>query len=141
MGPKTTRAFVMFCLFALLYPVMASTPSESAPDAPHLQVLEVLEERLGLSEEQAAAVEPVLAQHHSEQQAVFERLGINPNASRSAPRPSRTELFELASALLPVWEKSNVAMADILTDAQMEAWMKYQNERRNQLRRRLQGRR
>ena len=141
MGPKTIRAVVMFCLFALLSPVMASTPSESAPDAPHLQVLKVLEERLELSAEQASAVEPVLEQQHLDQQAVFERLRINPNASRSAPRPSRTELFELASALLPVWEQATTAMADILDETQMNEWLRYQNERRNQLRRRLQGRR
>ncbi|MBB6086745.1 hypothetical protein [Wenzhouxiangella marina] len=120
---------------------MASTPSDGTSTAPHLEALAVLEDRLGLSEEQTAAVEPVLAQHHVEQQAVFERLRINPNASRSAPRPSRTELFELASALMPVWEQANVAMAEILDEAQMAEWMVYQNERRNQLRRRLQGRR
>ena len=103
--------------------------------------LEELETRLGLTAEQASAVELVLEQHHVEQQSVFEQLRINPNASRSAPRPSRGELFELANALFPVWDRTRVAMADILTEAQMDEWMKYQNERRNYLRRRLQGRR
>lgn len=135
------KATLLVALFALASPGMASTPSEGTSTAPHLEALAVLEDRLGLSEEQTAAVEPVLAQHHVEQQAVFERLRINPNASRSAPRPSRTELFELASALMSVWEQANVAMAEILDEAQMAEWMVYQNERRNQLRRRLQGRR
>lgn len=138
MNPK---AAVLFCLLVLASPMLASTPTDTAPDAPYLQALALLQDRLGLSEDQAAAVEPVLQQHHIEQQAVFERLRINPNASRSAPRPSRTELFELASALMPVWEQTNTAMADILTDSQIEEFMRYQNERRNQLRRRLQGRR
>jgi len=141
MDPKVAVLFLL-CSLALLPPsAVASTSAESASGSPHLMALEELETRLGLTAEQASAVELVLEQHHVEQQSVFEQLRINPNASRSAPRPSRGELFELANALFPVWDRTRVAMADILTEAQMDEWMKYQNERRNYLRRRLQGRR
>jgi len=141
MDPKAAALFLLCSLILLPSSAKASTTADSAAVAPHLEVLAVLEDRLDLSPEQATAVEPVLAQHHVEQQAVFEQLRINPNASRSAPRPSRGELFKLANALFPVWNQTNIAMADILTEAQMDEWMRYQNERRNHLRRRLQGRR
>jgi len=139
-----SRSSFLF-LVVLLVPLGLSTMPTARADAmahsPSLEALELLKERLALTDAQIVEVEPVLRQHQMAQQAVFDLHDIDPRAGRAAPRPSRSELFELASALMPVWEQADSAMAEILTDEQLREWRVFQNERRNQLQRRLRGRR
>jgi hypothetical protein len=141
MYSKPSLHFLLLALATMALSALPVARADTVGSAPHLLALEVLTVRLALTEDQAAEVEPVLQQHHLAQQAVFEQHDIDPQAGRAAPRPSRRELFELAGDLMPIWEQANAAMAAILTDEQMREWLAYQNERRNQLQRRLRGRR
>jgi hypothetical protein len=141
MYSKSSFMFLLVLLIPLGLSTIPTARADAMAHSPPLETLELLRERLALTDAQLVEVEPVLRQHHVAQQAVFDLHDINPRAGLAAPRPSRSELFALASALRPVWEQADSAMAEILTDEQLREWRLFQNERRNQLQRRLRGRR
>jgi hypothetical protein len=93
--------------------------------------------RLDLSDAQRAELEPLLLDQFEETRRLLERHGLD---EPSANRPNRRQMLALARDLKPLRERTDREVAAILSEEQMTEFRKIQEERRDQMRARFQGR-
>ena len=99
-------------------------------------------ERLGLTDEQVARIEPILESSFEASMLVLENHGIDLEVPRDQrERPSFRTMRAIGSDLKAVRQETAEEMAEILTDVQMEEFRKIQEERRAELRERIRARR
>ena len=106
--------------------------------------IEQTKQRLNLTDEQIAQIEPILASSFEATALVLENHGIdlNPGAPRDQrERPSFRTMRAIGKDMQAVREETAAEMAEVLTDEQMEEYRKIQEERRVELRERIRARR
>ena len=106
--------------------------------------IEETRQRLNLTDEQIALIEPVLASNFEATMLVLENHGIeiDPGAPREQrERPGFRKMRAISRDLQAVREETAAEMAEILTDEQMVEYRAIQEERRSELRDRIRARR
>ncbi|MBB5517375.1 hypothetical protein [Amphiplicatus metriothermophilus] len=96
--------------------------------------LDEIRARLALTEEQQAAVEPILRESLARRAALAER-------ARAEGRPSRRELRRLREEADQIRKETRTRIAPILTPVQLAEYDRIQDELRQEARERLRARR
>ena len=105
--------------------------------------IEQTKQRLNLTDEQLAQIEPSLESSLEAKALVLENHGIDldPDVPRDQrERPGFRKMRAVSKDLQAVREETATEMAEILTDEQMEEYRKIQEERRVALRERIRAR-
>ena len=105
--------------------------------------IEQTKQRLNLTDEQLAQIEPILESSFEATALVLENHGIdlNPDVSRDQrERPGFRKMRAVSKDLQAVREETAAEMAEVLTAEQMEEYRKIQEERRVALRERIRAR-
>lgn len=116
-------------------PAGAQTKQTDAARADEVAArLDEFRKRLALTEEQKAAVEPILRESLARRAALAER-------ARADGRPSRRELRRLRDDVDRIRKETRAALAPILTAVQLAEYDRIQDELRAEARERLRARR
>lgn len=105
--------------------------------------IEQTKQRLNLTDEQLAQIEPILESSFEATALVLENHGIdlNPDVPRDQrERPGLRKMRAVSKDLQAVREETAAEMAEVLTAEQMEEYRKIQEERRVALRERIRAR-
>lgn len=103
--------------------------------------LEQVIEELELTDEQVAAMRPILEDGFERQAAVLEEHGISLDDRSREGRLSRRERRGLRSNLKDEREETLEALSDVLNEEQLEAYENMAEERQDEMRSRLKDRR
>lgn len=103
--------------------------------------LEQVIENLELTDEQVEALRPIFQSSFERQAAVLEQYGIDLSDGEQGGKLSRRERRKLRGDLKDEREKTDDAIAEVLTDDQFHAYKEMAEERRDEMRERLKGRR
>ena len=99
-------------------------------------------ERLALTDEQIEAIEPILRRSFEEQSAVLEDAGFSMDGqSRGGQRPNLRQLRALSRELDAIRASTREELAGVLSEQQLEEYDEIQQERRAQIRSRIEARR
>jgi len=142
----TIRAFRTAALAALavLSSAFATPADETGADDARAAVaaeaeerMETLRERLELTDEQAAALEPIVADNIERRRVLLEEAGIEPGGER----PSRREMKKLRDGLNALRKETEPKIAEILTAEQMAEYRAFQDETKSEMREAIKARR
>ena len=106
--------------------------------------IEETKQRLNLTDEQIARIEPILESNFEATTLVLESHGIEfgPDVPREQrERPGFRKMRAISRDLQAVREETAAEMAEVLTEEQMTEYRKIQEERRAELRDRIRARR
>ena len=103
--------------------------------------LEQVIEELELTDEQVAAMRPILEASFERQAAVLEEHGISLDDRSREERLGRRERRALRSDLKDEREETLEALSDVLSEEQLEAYESMADERKDEMRSRLKDRR
>ena len=103
--------------------------------------LEQVIEELELTDEQVAAMRPILEASFERQAAVLEEHGVSLEDRSREDRLSRRERRALRSDLKDEREETMEALSEVLNDEQLEAYRDMAEERQDEMRSRLKNRR
>lgn len=140
----TTLATILATTMALLVTVLPA----AAADADRRQLseeqrarlearIEEVRDRLALTDEQKAALEPVLRKDFERRIAILNEHGVT---RESDERPSRREARALRRDLKAAKEEAEKEITRILDDRQMEEYRRIQDEAREAMRERIRTR-
>ncbi|MEM6463136.1 MAG: LTXXQ motif family protein [Pseudomonadota bacterium] len=125
--------FYLLLLVLFVTAAPAQTPQNPALK-PAVEQLQVLSERLQLTEEQRTAVQPIMFEYMQVTRAVMEKHGIDP---QSGKRPPLSALRAARGDLKKNREKLDSSMAAVLSPQQMQTFRQFQDEQRKAARARL----
>lgn len=103
--------------------------------------LEQVIENLELTDEQVEALRPIFQSSFERQAAVLEQYGIDLSDGEQGGKLSRRERRKLRGDLKDEREKTDDAIAEVLTDEQFDAYKEMAEERQDEMRERLKDRR
>ena len=128
----TSRALVTLAAASALTLGAAWARAGEGPSPPPspARIISHLEENIGLTEEQKGLLAPVVEESHDRHREIQRKYGKQERALRRAAREERQAV---ASAV-------DTQLASILTDEQMEEYLKLKEERRSQGRKGARGR-
>lgn len=128
----------------LIFPLMLGLLIVSAPAAQAQptdeQIAQAQErmaemrERLQLTDEQAAELEPIITAAVEKQQAVMDKHGVSMSGGG---RPSRRQLMQMRSDVDAVRQETNSQVKSVLKNDQYEEFLKIQEERKAERRARM----
>lgn len=132
----------------ILFSLMASLTTSLAQQVDSDQIaefearIEQTKQRLNLSDEQVANIEPVLISRAEASMLVLENNGIDLTVPREQrERPGFQQMQTIAKELQAVREETAEEMAEILSEEQMQEYRKIQKENRAEMRERIRARR
>lgn len=100
--------------------------------------IEELQTRLGLTDEQLEEMRPVIAKNFEKTLQAFDEAGLEQGGG-GASSLGRRDRIRLGRQIRDIQEETVKKMRDILTDEQMDEYEEIQEERREELRARMQG--
>jgi Spy/CpxP family protein refolding chaperone len=103
--------------------------------------LEQVIENLELTDEQVEALRPIFQSSIERQAAVLEQYGIDLSDGEQGGKLSRRERRKLRGDLKDEREKTDDAIAEVLTDEQFDAYKEMAEERQDEMRARRKDRR
>lgn len=103
--------------------------------------LEQVIENLELTDEQVEALRPIFQSSFERQAAVLEQYGIDLSDGEQGGKLSRRERRKLKGDLKDEREKTDDAIAEVLTDEQFDAYKEMAEERQDEMRERRKDRR
>lgn len=103
--------------------------------------LEQVIENLELTDEQVEALRPIFQSSFERQAAVLEQYGIDLSDGEQGGKLSRRERRKLRGDLKDEREKTDDAIAEVLTDEQFDAYKEMAEERQDEMRERRKDRR
>ena len=126
---------------ALLLSGVAVAQDREEIEAKAEERLEQVIENLELTDEQVEALRPIFQSSFERQAAVLEQYGIDLSDGEQGDKLSRRERRKLRGDLKDERERTEDAIAEVLTDDQFHAYKEMAEERRDEMRERLKGRR
>ena len=135
---------VMVTIVSLMASLTTSLAQQADPDrVAELEArVEQTRERLNLTDEQVARIEPILESSFEASMLVLENHGIDLSVPRDQrERPGFRKMRAIAKDMKAVRQETAEEMAEILSDEQMEEYRKIQEERRAELREQIRARR
>lgn len=138
------RWMVIATIIGLMASLTTSLAQQVDPDRlAELEArIEQTKQRLNLTDQQVAQIEPVLESSFEASMLVLEDHGIDLTVPRDQrERPGFRKIRAIAKDLKAVREETAEEMAEILTDEQMKEYREIQEERRAELREQIRGRR
>ncbi|MEM9997081.1 MAG: hypothetical protein AAF809_05225 [Bacteroidota bacterium] len=145
LAPPTSTRFhgasllnlALLVLFSLLLAAPAfaqpTEPSDEARERLRAQVDATLD-RLDVTDEQRAAVAPILEASMLERLAVLQEYGIDPQNPSANGRPSIRTMRKMRGDIEDVQERTEEQLEEHLTDDQIDAWKDIEKERQAQMR-------
>ncbi len=104
------------------------------------QRLATVAERLQLTEEQKAQIEPIITDSFTQRQEILARYGIDPQAgSGRSGRPNPRTARKLRQEMESVRDATTSQMEAILDDEQLAEFARIQEESRAELRSQIRG--
>jgi Spy/CpxP family protein refolding chaperone len=100
--------------------------------------IEELQTRLGLTDEQLEEICPVIAKNFEKTLQAFDEAGLEQGGG-GASSLGRRDRIRLGRQIRDIQEETVKKMREILTDEQMDEYEEIQEERREELRARMQG--
>lgn len=100
--------------------------------------IEELQTRLGLTDEQLEEMRPVIAKNFEKTLQAFDEAGLEQGGG-GASSLGRRDRIRLGRQIRDIQEETDKKIRDILTDEQMDEYEEIQEERREELRARMQG--
>jgi Spy/CpxP family protein refolding chaperone len=100
--------------------------------------IEELQTRLGLTDEQLEEMRPVIAKNFEKTLQAFDEAGLEQGGG-GASSLGRRDRIRLGRQIRDIQEETVKKMREILTDEQMDEYEEIQEERREELRARMQG--
>ncbi len=122
----------MFKAIALSLSLLFATPLLAAAAPEKGQRIEMMAERLQLTEEQKKKIQPIIKQSMYERQEIMKKAGI-----KRGEKPTLAQLRKIRGPLQAAREKLDKQMAQILTTAQMDNFREMQQEMRDNLRKKF----
>lgn len=126
---------------ALLLSGVAVAQDREEIEAKAEERLEQVIENLELTDEQVEALRPIFQSSFERQAAVLEQYGIDLSDGEQDDKLSRRERRKLRGDLKDERERTEDAIAEVLTDDQFHAYKEMAEERRYEMRERLKDRR
>ena len=130
-----------FGLVLLLLFMSIGWPALAAPE--HAESVELaladMRQRLNLSEDQQAQIEPIVRDHVEASQAVLRAHGISSTGASSGGPKSLRQLRALANDMKPVRDQTRRRLAEVLSPEQMAEYQLIEEERRQAMRERLKN--
>lgn len=132
----------LFWVIALL-PLVSGTANADDRREQAMQRVEAnlqdAQERLQLSDEQAAQLRPILTKDAEQRLEVIGKYATDENGERK--RPSRKDMKEMRDQIQMINERSNESLSRILSAEQMAEYREMMNERRASMREEAKKRR
>ena len=100
--------------------------------------IEEFQTRLGLTDEQLEEMRPVIAENFEKTLLAFDEAGLEQGGG-GASSLGRRDRIRLGRQIRDIQEETDKKIRDILTDEQMDEYEEIQEERREELRARMQG--
>ena len=100
--------------------------------------VEEFKTRLDLTPDQVERIRPILAESMEQIGAALKEAGVDSDGG-GASELSRRKRIRLGRTIRGLQEEVGERMSEVLSDAQMEEYKKMQEERREELRARMQG--
>lgn len=100
--------------------------------------IEELQTRLGLTDEQLEEICPVIAKNFEKTLQAFDEAGLEQGGGGASSLGQRDRI-RLGRQIRDIQEETVKKMREILTDEQMDEYEEIQEERREELRARMQG--
>ena len=126
---------------ALLLSGVAVAQDREEIEAKAEERLEQVIENLELTDEQVEALRPIFQSSFERQAAELEQYGIDLSDGEQGDKLSRGERRKLRGDLKDERERTDDAIAEVLTDDQFDACKEMAEERRDEMRERLKDRR
>lgn len=126
---------------ALLLSGVAVAQDREEIEAKAEERLEQVIENLELTDEQVEALRPIFQSSFERQAAVLEQYGIDLSDGEQGGKLSRRERRKLKGDLKDEREKTDDAIAEVLTDEQFDAYKEMAEERQDEMRERRKDRR
>lgn len=126
---------------ALLLSGVAVAQDREEIEAKAEERLEQVIENLELTDEQVEALRPIFQSSFERQAAVLEQYGIDLSDGEQGDKLSRRERRKLRGDLKDERERTDDAIAEVLTDDQFDAYKEIAEERHDEMRERLKDRR
>lgn len=126
---------------ALLLSGVAVAQDREEIEAKAEERLEQVIENLELTDEQVEALRPIFQSSFERQAAVLEQYGIDLSDGEQDDKLSRRERRKLRGDLKDERERTEDAIAEVLTDDQFDAYKETAEERHDEMRERLKDRR
>lgn len=126
---------------ALLLSGVAVAQDREEIEAKAEERLEQVIENLELTDEQVEALRPIFQSSFERQAAVLEQYGIDLSDGEQGGKLSRRERRKLRGDLKDEREKTDDAIAEVLTDEQFDAYKEMAEERQDEMRERRKDRR
>jgi hypothetical protein len=126
---------------ALLLSGVAVAQDREEIEAKAEERLEQVIENLELTDEQVEALRPIFQSSFERQAAVLEQYGIDLSDGEQGGKLSRRERRKLRGDLKDEREKTDDAIAEVLTDDQFHAYKEMAEERQDEMRERRKDRR
>jgi Spy/CpxP family protein refolding chaperone len=126
---------------ALLLSGVAVAQDREEIEAKAEERLEQVIENLELTDEQVEALRPIFQSSFERQAAVLEQYGIDLSDGEQGGKLSRRERRKLKGDLKDEREKTDNAIAEVLTDEQFDAYKEMAEERQDEMRERRKDRR
>ena len=126
---------------ALLLSGVAVAQDREEIEAKAEERLEQVIENLELTDEQVEALRPIFQSSFERQAAVLEQYGIDLSDGEQGGKLSRRERRKLIGDLKDEREKTDDAIAEVLTDEQFDAYKEMVEERQDEMRERRKDRR
>ncbi len=124
-----------------LFSVTAVAAAQEIDRAAIEERIDEIVERLELSDEQIEQISPILQDSMERQRAILESYGVDPaNRGEGGQRPGMRKARAMRKEMSEVREDSRGAMAEFLSDEQMDELQLIQEERRDALREKIRGR-
>lgn len=139
------RQRIATLMMVLILPVIVPAAAQELDPDRRAEIesrIEQAKERLNLTEEQVEQIKPIIKSSFEASMEILESHGIDlsiPQEERE--RPSFGELRALNKDMQKVRTESTAQMAEVLSDEQMAEFRKMQEERREQMRAEILGRR
>lgn len=122
----------MFKAIALSLSLLFAAPLIAHADPGKGQRLEMMAEKLQLTEEQKEKVGPIMKQSMEERRAILKGAGIE-----RGKKPTIAQLREVRGPMQASREKMNEQMAQVLSAEQMETFSAMQQEMRDKMRKKF----
>lgn len=98
------------------------------------------QERLNLTDEQLAQVEPIMRARVDASRAVMEKYGFSPESGGQGDSSLR-QMRAMSKELEPIRKQADQELAEVLSKDQMKEYREIQDERRAQMRSEIKARR
>ena len=98
------------------------------------------QERLNLTDEQLAQVEPIMQARFDASRAVMEKYGFSPGSSGQGGASLR-QMRAMSKELQPIREQAEQGLAEVLSKDQMKEYREIQDERRARMRSEIKAQR